>query len=322
MPLPLGFFAPLPNPVMIPFMGIQSAIMAKMFGEYFQYGKRKIQAMSNEEFNRLDATQLSLRNRADVQDIVTALSPTLQDFDRLVPLILDAFRSYLDTATISLRDSVIQGVNETVEGLAPDARNIGQAISNTDVDVSTGLNNFFAGIGSFFNQLVPNAFAESGPMFQGPVDARGTVERASDINRATGTTNNAEVVDQEVFEPAPTQTEFEEGDFRPDEVVSNDDPRVTANQPSQTQPGQTRTQIPNEPVSAEERARLLANARRSFPVRFRYYTGRLWIDKEYNGTIETHLGRLRNIQQRTFQTEASRNMAAAYAAAIGQQRPR
>ncbi len=50
----IGFFAPLPLAIMIPFMAAQSAVMGEAFGKHYQYGKRKISSMSNEEFNKLD----------------------------------------------------------------------------------------------------------------------------------------------------------------------------------------------------------------------------------------------------------------------------
>ncbi len=53
MVLPVSGFLPVPLPMMIPFMGAQSLVIGKMFGVGFQYGKRKISAMSNEEFNKL-----------------------------------------------------------------------------------------------------------------------------------------------------------------------------------------------------------------------------------------------------------------------------
>ncbi len=51
MVLPIGGFLPIPLALMIPFMFMQSVMMGYGFGTGFQYSKRKISAMSNEEFN-------------------------------------------------------------------------------------------------------------------------------------------------------------------------------------------------------------------------------------------------------------------------------
>lgn len=75
MVLPIGFFMPLPLAMMIPFMGIQSAVMAKQFGENFQYGKRRISAMSNAEFNKLTPKMLQTHANAELKSMI----PSMQD---------------------------------------------------------------------------------------------------------------------------------------------------------------------------------------------------------------------------------------------------
>ncbi len=67
----IGFFAPLPLAIMIPFMAAQSAAMAQAFGTYYQYGKRKISSLTNEEFNRLTPEKLF----SDIQGDVRAMIP-------------------------------------------------------------------------------------------------------------------------------------------------------------------------------------------------------------------------------------------------------
>ncbi len=73
VPLP-STFMPLPLAIMIPFMGIQSGVMAQQFGMNFQYGKRKISAMSNEEFNKLTPQQM----QADFSNQITGMIPTFE----------------------------------------------------------------------------------------------------------------------------------------------------------------------------------------------------------------------------------------------------
>ncbi len=57
--IPVGGFMPIPLAMMIPFMATQSMIMGDAFGRAFQYGKRKISAMSNEEFNAYSSQKMS-----------------------------------------------------------------------------------------------------------------------------------------------------------------------------------------------------------------------------------------------------------------------
>ncbi len=59
MALPIGFFAPLPIPLMIPFMMIQSLAIGAGFGVGYQGSRRKISAMSNDEFNAMTPTDFA-----------------------------------------------------------------------------------------------------------------------------------------------------------------------------------------------------------------------------------------------------------------------
>ncbi len=68
---------PLPLAMMIPFMGIQSAVMAKQFGENFQYGKRRISAMDNDEFNKLTPAKLMSNANKELADMIPAMKDSI-----------------------------------------------------------------------------------------------------------------------------------------------------------------------------------------------------------------------------------------------------
>ncbi len=78
---------PLPLAMMIPFMGIQSAVMAKQFGENFQYGKRRISAMSNKDFNKLTPKILQEHANAELKSMIPSMEASIidmQDFQKFV----------------------------------------------------------------------------------------------------------------------------------------------------------------------------------------------------------------------------------------------
>ncbi len=52
-------FSPMPLGIMAPFMAYQSAALAYSFGLNYEYGKRKIKSMSNEQFNELTPIKLN-----------------------------------------------------------------------------------------------------------------------------------------------------------------------------------------------------------------------------------------------------------------------
>ncbi len=110
----IGLFAPLPLAIMIPFMAAQSFAMGEAFGKSFQYGKRKISSLTNEQFNKLTAEAL----HAEVQNDISKMIPHMKkSFDRM-----EKFQS-------EVVNSIIRGIAETIG-------NIGGALNPAKTDVS------------------------------------------------------------------------------------------------------------------------------------------------------------------------------------------
>lgn len=83
-------------------MGIQSAVMAKQFGENFQYGKRRISAMFNEEFNKLTFSQLMINNNNELKQLIPTMQESLQSMTPLVNTIIIEFARMFKLAVDSL----------------------------------------------------------------------------------------------------------------------------------------------------------------------------------------------------------------------------
>ncbi len=109
MSLPIGFFAPLPLPMMIPFMGIQSAVMAEQFGTMFQYGKRRISAMSNEQFNELTFEKLQSEMTTQLKGMIPEMKQQIQAMQPLVEAIIHEFGNYIRLAGSELRNAIETG---------------------------------------------------------------------------------------------------------------------------------------------------------------------------------------------------------------------
>ncbi len=95
MVLPISGFLPVPLPMMIPFMGAQSLVIGKMFGEGFQYGKRKISAMPNEEFNKLTFEAMMSNARSEMQASIPTMIQAMQDMKPMVTAVVHEFTNYL-----------------------------------------------------------------------------------------------------------------------------------------------------------------------------------------------------------------------------------
>jgi len=110
MALPIGFFMPLPLAMMIPFMGVQSAVMAKQFGENFQYGKRRISAMSNEEFNRLTPKILMENANVELKAMIPAMEASVTE--------MRTFQTFLIREFIAMiKEAIGAGIGELVGGI-------------------------------------------------------------------------------------------------------------------------------------------------------------------------------------------------------------
>ncbi len=57
IPNAFGGFAPFPNTIMIPTMGLQSDVIGFRFGFGYEKGKRTLRALSNDEFNAMDEVE-------------------------------------------------------------------------------------------------------------------------------------------------------------------------------------------------------------------------------------------------------------------------
>ncbi len=113
--LPVSGFLPVPLPMMIPFMGAQSLVIGKMFGEGFQYGKRKISAMPNEEFNKLTFEDMMSNAREELKASIPTINASLHDMDAMVETVIDIFIGYLQKV-IEKSPEVVEKTAETIIG--------------------------------------------------------------------------------------------------------------------------------------------------------------------------------------------------------------
>ncbi len=96
-------FQPIPNAVMIPFMEVQSAALAYGFGLNYEFSKRKIRSMSNEQFNALtpqDVEEMQARHTAVL----------LEGFIKRVPAVMPAqskiFDQYVTIEKLKVQQNV------------------------------------------------------------------------------------------------------------------------------------------------------------------------------------------------------------------------
>ncbi len=121
MPVLSGFL-PIPLAMMIPFMGAQSLVLGKQFGEGFQYGKRKISAMTNEEFNKITPAKLAQNNAEELKQMIPSMQASITDM-----------RSFQSFIVRELIETVKQLPNDIFGAGAPQDINRGLANAENNI---------------------------------------------------------------------------------------------------------------------------------------------------------------------------------------------
>ncbi len=132
-------------------MFMQSAAMALGFGSFFQYGKRKISSMSNEEFNVLTPEALTAQLMSSVNNMIPTVEQSFHQMEQMNVMILEAMAKYFDQATTFLFKWLKGGASQA-------ATNFQEGGEQFASDI--GLTSFLDSGG----QLLPSAGAEDSPV--------------------------------------------------------------------------------------------------------------------------------------------------------------
>ncbi len=79
-------------------MPIQSYLMMYFAGSGWQYGKRKISAMSNEQFNKLTPEQLLQQHSIELKNMLPTLEKSLNDVTPLVKILIEQYGDFIKAA--------------------------------------------------------------------------------------------------------------------------------------------------------------------------------------------------------------------------------
>lgn len=137
MPLPIGFFAPLPLPVMIPFMAMQSFAMMYAAGTGWQYGKRKISSMTNEQFNPLTPVELNSMVLGSIHEMIPSFQQSSLDMREMNKVIFEEMRKMISDAT-SFFGELVFGMFSGIAKDATDALgglNLGEQMPSSGIEL-------------------------------------------------------------------------------------------------------------------------------------------------------------------------------------------
>ncbi len=100
MSSPVSGFTAIPNPMMLSYMGTQSFIMMYEAGSAWQFGKRKISAMTNEDFNKMSPLDLINEHNSLLKGLVDKgiVQKGMSDMSPLITTMMEQFGEYIQKA--------------------------------------------------------------------------------------------------------------------------------------------------------------------------------------------------------------------------------
>ncbi len=105
-PVTGSLFAPFFFPLGIAFMGAQSAVMMKMAGENWQYGKRRISAMTNEDFNKMTPLKLYQVETAELRAMIPSIESSLKSMTPLTATIVTEMINTFKVGAVAAADYI------------------------------------------------------------------------------------------------------------------------------------------------------------------------------------------------------------------------
>ncbi len=111
MVLPISGSTAVPNPIMLSVMGAQSFIMMYMAGEAWQYGKRKISAMTNEEFNKLTPIELLKQQQSTLKEAIPSMEQSLKDMQPMIATVAEEMIKAIPVITKGIGEGISSIIN-------------------------------------------------------------------------------------------------------------------------------------------------------------------------------------------------------------------
>lgn len=139
----IGFFSPLPIALMIPFMAAQSLAMGEAFGSGFQYGKRRVSALTNDEFNKLSPKDLMLETTAGIESMIPAMKDSMANFATLQTDVIKELIKYVQLLGPALSQTAAEGGLDFSELLKGVTQAGGAALTQTAATLAQQLSGSF-----------------------------------------------------------------------------------------------------------------------------------------------------------------------------------
>ncbi len=109
MSLPISGFTAVPNPMMLSFLATQGFAIMYYGGAGWQFGKRKVSGMSNEQVNKMSPNDFLMQLHNETRTMVPTMAQGMKDMTPLVKTTLVLFGAYIREA-IKAFPEVVQNI--------------------------------------------------------------------------------------------------------------------------------------------------------------------------------------------------------------------
>ncbi len=106
MSLPISGFTAVPNPMMLSFLATQGFAIMYYGGAGWQFGKRKVSGMSNEEVNAMSPNEFLMKLHSETKTMVPTMQQGMKDMTPLITTTIEQFGSYIREAIAAFPQAV------------------------------------------------------------------------------------------------------------------------------------------------------------------------------------------------------------------------
>ncbi len=106
MSFPISGFTAVPNPMMLSFLATQGFAIMYYGGAGWQFGKRKVSGMSNEEVNKMTPNDFLMKLHSETKTMVPTMAKGMEDMTPLITTTMEQFGSYIREAIKAIPSAV------------------------------------------------------------------------------------------------------------------------------------------------------------------------------------------------------------------------
>ncbi len=116
MSLPISGFTAVPNPMMLSFLATQGFAIMYYGGAGWQFGKRKVSGMSNEQVNNMTPNELLQKLHSETKTMVPTMQQGMEDMTPLIHTTITQFGSYIREAIKAFPEAIGNIFNQSYQG--------------------------------------------------------------------------------------------------------------------------------------------------------------------------------------------------------------